>query len=56
MNSELFSAAVVHDDGEESSWYPVATADIAAEAQQRMAVQRRAQQPRPQSGGSGPRA
>jgi RNA polymerase sigma factor (sigma-70 family) len=57
LNSELFSAAVAHDDGEKPSLYAVATADIAAEAQQLMheAAQRRAQRPGPQSGGSGPR-
>jgi RNA polymerase sigma factor (sigma-70 family) len=56
LNSELFGAAVVHDDGEKPSPYPVATADIAAEAQQRMreAAQRRAQRSGPQCGGSGP--
>lgn len=55
LNSELFSAAVVHDDGEKPSSYPVATADIAAEAQQLMreTAQRFAQRPGPQSGGSG---
>jgi RNA polymerase sigma factor (sigma-70 family) len=56
LNSELFGAAMVHDDGEKPSSYPVATADIAAEAQQRMrvAAQRWAQRSGPQSGGSGP--
>jgi hypothetical protein len=56
LKSELFSAAVVHDDGEKPSLYPVATADIAAEAQQRMreAAQRRAQRSGPQSGGTSP--
>ena len=59
LNSELFGAAVVHEDGEKPSSYPVATvatADIAAEARQRMreAAQRRAQRSGPQSGGSGP--
>ena len=56
LNSELFGAAAVHDDGEKPSPYPVATADIAAEAQQRIreAAQRRAQRSGPQSGGSGP--
>ncbi len=34
VSSTLFSAAAAHDDGEE--WDPVATADMAAEAQQRM--------------------
>jgi len=55
LNSELFSAAVVHDDGEKPSAYPVATADIAAEARQRMreAAQRRAQRSGPHPGGSG---
>jgi RNA polymerase sigma factor (sigma-70 family) len=36
LNSELFSLATAHDDPEEPSSYPVATADIAAETQQRM--------------------
>jgi RNA polymerase sigma factor (sigma-70 family) len=56
LNSELFGAAVVHADAERPSAYPVATADIAAEAQQRMhgAAQRRAQRSGPQPGGSGP--
>ena len=36
LNSELFSAATAADDPEEPSAYPVATADIAAEIQQRM--------------------
>ena len=56
LNSELFGAAVVHADAERPSAYPVATADIAAEAQQRIreAAQRRAQRSGPQSGGSGP--
>jgi hypothetical protein len=56
LNAELFSAAAVHDDGEKPSLYPVATAGIAAEAQQRMreAAQRRAQRSLPQPGGSGP--
>jgi RNA polymerase sigma factor (sigma-70 family) len=56
LNSELFSAAVVRDDGEKPSSYPVATADIAAEAQQLMreAAQRRGRRPGPQSGGGGP--
>jgi uncharacterized protein len=55
LNSELFSAAMVHDDGEEPSSYPVATADIAAEAQQliREAAQRLAQRPAPQPGRTG---
>jgi hypothetical protein len=54
LNSELFSAAVVHDDGEKPSSYPVATADIAAEIQQRMreAAQRRARRSGPQPEGS----
>lgn len=54
LNSELFSAAVVHDDGEKPSSYPVATADIAAETQQRMreAAQRRARRSGPQPEGS----
>ena len=45
LNSELFSAAAVHGDGEKPSAYPVATADIATEAQQRVreAARRRAQ-------------
>jgi hypothetical protein len=45
VNSELFSVAAAHDDDEE--WYPVATADMAAEAKQRLreAAQRRAQRP-----------
>ena len=34
VNSTLFGIAAAHSDGEE--WHPVATADIAAEAQQRM--------------------
>jgi RNA polymerase sigma factor (sigma-70 family) len=34
LNSELFGLAAAHDDGEE--WYQVATADMVAEAQQRM--------------------
>lgn len=56
LNSELFDAAVVHDDGEELTACPVATADIAAEARQRMraAPQRRAQRSVPPSEGSGP--
>ena len=56
LNAELFSAAAVHDDGEKPSLHPVATAGIAAEAQQRMreAAQRRAQRSLPQPGGSGP--
>jgi hypothetical protein len=56
LNSELFGAATVDGDGEEPTSYPAATADIAAEAQQRMreAAQRRAQRSGPQSGGSGP--
>jgi RNA polymerase sigma factor (sigma-70 family) len=36
LNGELFSATAADIDGEEASSYPVATADIAAEAQQRM--------------------
>jgi RNA polymerase sigma factor (sigma-70 family) len=49
LNGELFSAAAADLDGEEPSSYPVATAGIAAETQQRMreAGQRRAR-------GSGP--
>jgi len=45
LNSELFSATAADVDGEKASSYPVATADIAAEAQQRMreATQRRTQ-------------
>lgn len=54
LNSELFSAAVVHDDGGKPSSYPVATADIAAETQQRMreATRRRARRSGPQPEGS----
>jgi len=54
LNSELFSAATVDDDAEEPSSYPVATADIAAETQQRMreAAQRHARRSGPQPGGS----
>jgi bifunctional DNase/RNase len=53
LNSELFSAATAADDQEEPSAYPVATADIAAEIQQRMreAAQRRGRRPGPQSTG-----
>jgi RNA polymerase sigma factor (sigma-70 family) len=50
LNSELFSAATVHDDGEEPLSCPVATADIAAETQQRIlrdAAQRRTQRSGP---------
>lgn len=56
LKSGLFSAAVVHDDDEKPSSYPVATADIAAEAQQRMreAAQRWAHRSGPQPEGSGP--
>ena len=60
LNSELFRTAVVPDDGEKPPTYSVATAGIAAEAQQRVreAAQRRAPRPGPQSGpqsgGSGP--
>jgi RNA polymerase sigma factor (sigma-70 family) len=58
LNSSLFSAVASPDDDAEPSWDPVvATADIAAEAQQRMreAAQRwRTPRPGPQSGGSGP--
>jgi RNA polymerase sigma factor (sigma-70 family) len=36
LNSELFGAILVHSDGEKPSLYPVATADIANEARQRM--------------------
>jgi hypothetical protein len=45
MNSALFGLAAAHDSDEE--WYPVATADMAAEAQQRMreAAARRSQRP-----------
>jgi len=46
VNSALFGLAAAHGDDEE--WYPVATADIAAEAQQRMreaAAKWRAQPP-----------
>jgi RNA polymerase sigma factor (sigma-70 family) len=56
LNRELFGAAVVEADAEKPSAYPVATADIAAEARQRMreAAQRRAQRSGPRSGDSGP--
>jgi RNA polymerase sigma factor (sigma-70 family) len=57
LNSSLFSAVAAHDDdGAPSRDAVVATADIAAEAQQRMreaADRWRAQRPGPQSGGSG---
>jgi RNA polymerase sigma factor (sigma-70 family) len=55
LNSELLSAAVMHD-GENPSSYLVATADIAAEARQRMreATQHRAHRSGPRSGRSGP--
>jgi hypothetical protein len=45
LNSELFGVVEADDDAGGSSSYPVATADIAAETQQRMreAAQRRAQ-------------
>jgi RNA polymerase sigma factor (sigma-70 family) len=36
LNSELFSVGIAPDDSEEPSSFPVATADIAAETQQRM--------------------
>jgi hypothetical protein len=36
LNSELFSVGIAPDDPEEPSSFPVATADIAAETQQRM--------------------
>jgi RNA polymerase sigma factor (sigma-70 family) len=54
LNSELFSAGTADDNAEEPSSYPVATADIAAEIQQRMreAAQRRAQRSGPSHGGS----
>jgi uncharacterized protein len=54
LNSELFSAAATDDNAEEPSSYPVATADIAAETQQRMreAAQRRAQRSGPSHEGS----
>ncbi|HEY6311627.1 MAG TPA: bifunctional nuclease domain-containing protein [Streptosporangiaceae bacterium] len=47
LNSELFSAATADDDAQEPSSYPVATAGIAAETQQRLreAAQRRARRP-----------
>jgi RNA polymerase sigma factor (sigma-70 family) len=53
LNSELFTAATADDDAQEPSSYPVATAGIAAETQQRMreAAQRRARRPGPQPGG-----
>ena len=49
LNSELFSAATVDDDAQQPSSYPVATAGIAAESQQRMreAAQQRARRPGP---------
>ena len=55
LNSELFGAALAHDDGERPSSYPVATAGIAAETQQRMreATERRARRSGPQPEGSG---
>jgi RNA polymerase sigma factor (sigma-70 family) len=54
LNSELFSVATVDDDSEEPSSYPVATADIAAETQQRMreAAQRHGRRSGPQPSGS----
>jgi len=54
LNSELFSAATADGDAEEPSSYPVATADIAAEHQQRMreAAQWLARRSGPQPGGS----
>lgn len=53
LNSELFSAATADDDAQEPSSYPVATAGIAAETQQRMreAAQQRARRPGPQPEG-----
>jgi RNA polymerase sigma factor (sigma-70 family) len=47
LNGDLFSAATETSDGEKPATYPVATADIAAETQQRMteAAQRRGGRP-----------
>jgi RNA polymerase sigma factor (sigma-70 family) len=59
LNSSLFGAPAAPGDDGERSWDSVAaTADIAAEAQQRMreAAQRFGPRPGPQSGGSGPGA
>lgn len=61
LNSELFSTGVMHDDGENPSAYAVATADIAAEHQQRTREHRQrmreliqqAQRSDPQPEGSG---
>jgi RNA polymerase sigma factor (sigma-70 family) len=54
LNSELFSVAAAGDDSEEPSSLPAATADIAAETQQRMreAAQRYGRRSGPQPGGS----
>jgi hypothetical protein len=49
LNAELFTAATATDDGEKPSTYPVATADIAAEAQQRMAEAAQRRKGRPAS-------
>jgi bifunctional DNase/RNase/predicted DNA-binding protein (UPF0251 family) len=56
LNSELFSAATACDDAQEPSAYPVATAEIVAEAQQRMreAAQRRMRRTGPGPEGRGP--
>jgi RNA polymerase sigma factor (sigma-70 family) len=55
LNSELFSAVLVYGDGKQPVSAPVATAGIAADAQQvmREGAQRRAQRSGPQSDGSG---
>jgi bifunctional DNase/RNase len=55
LNSELFSAALVHGDGKRPVSAPVATAGIAADAQQvmREGAQRRAQRSGPRSDGGG---
>jgi uncharacterized protein len=54
LNGELFSAAAADVDGEQASSYPVATADIVAEVQQRMrkAARQHAQRSGPPPGDS----
>jgi len=53
LNSELFSVGIAPDDSEEPSSFTVATADIAAETQQRMreAAQRYGRRSGPQPSG-----
>ena len=56
LNSSLFSAAMAHADDEEPSWDSVAaTADIAAEARQRMRDEAKRHAPRPGPQSPGPR-